>query len=194
MLREEILNSISLQYKTFVSEGLILSTVLALGFIQDPFRILLLAVPPLFISLTALWLIEQSRMMRAGNFLSILEDEINLEINEIGLFWENWLRLRKVSFFSPHRIHHFAQYLLVIMTYFIVTLLSIAGCWIYQVLPSDILTWITIIYGFMLFLLFIPVWKIIIHKRAVHSREEFLEWKDKYLAYLKMTYIPAEKG
>jgi len=108
-LREEILESIRLQNRIITGEAV--ATGLALGFhLTEQIEILIAALPPVTVVLTALWIVEQSRMMRAGNYMQFLEDKINTLFDKPVITWENWLR-RKVSWFSIHHIHHWAQYI-----------------------------------------------------------------------------------
>lgn len=109
-LRKEILFSIEWQHKFVFGEASIIGLLLSVGLTQENFTQVLVAIPPTITVLSSLWLVEQTRMMRAGDFMQFLEHKINLELHENNLLWENWLRRPNVSKFDPHRIHHYAQY------------------------------------------------------------------------------------
>jgi amino acid transporter len=128
-LREEVLQAINTQHRTFIAESFFVSIVFSFSLIGTIFlkpqdtllninilsAILSFLVAPIIIFLTSLWLIEQSRMMRAGEFLEWLEDEINVQLNGPYLIWENWLRRDGVSPFDVHRLHHYAQHIIILM-------------------------------------------------------------------------------
>ncbi|MGA2122127.1 MAG: hypothetical protein ABSG49_08800 [Methanoregula sp.] len=125
-LREEIMQAINTQHRTFIAESFFVSIVFSFSLISnliirsnntDNYDILtsismafLFITAPVVIFYTSLWLIEQSRMMRAGDFLELLEDEINRNLQGPYLTWENWLRRDDVSFLDVHKLHHYAQY------------------------------------------------------------------------------------
>ncbi len=118
LLREEILNSISWQNRLLISGMAIVPVIFALGISLEQWRMLLIALPPVVILFTALWLVEQSRMMRAGDYLQMLENETNLyKGGRSYLSWENWLRRKWAGFLNIHRIHHWAQYVAILCLY-----------------------------------------------------------------------------
>lgn len=133
-LREEILQAISTQHRTFIAESFFVSIVFSFSLMGTIFlkpiegnpidfftisSVLAFLIAPAVIFLTSLWLIEQSRMMRAGEFLERLEDEINEQLKGPFLIWENWLRREEVPFFDVHQLHHYAQHIIIGMLSFI---------------------------------------------------------------------------
>lgn len=105
LLREEILQSNSLQQRivlglaTFV--GLVFSLVFS-GVLSQldeipaaSVEVLLGAVLPIIAAATGIWLVEQSRVMMAGNYLYMLEHKIHRAVGGAPMSWENWLRRRE---------------------------------------------------------------------------------------------------
>lgn len=111
-LRQEIFNSIGWQNRIFIAAATIISVLLGLGLTEkEMLRLSVIIIPPAVIAFTAFWLVEQSRMMRAGDYLQLLEDEINTKIGGAYILWENWLRRGGISWRDIHKIHHISQYL-----------------------------------------------------------------------------------
>lgn len=111
-LRHEISESIRLQNHTLTNGGILLGVVFGLAFSQQgslPFSLLLLSITPISITVCFMWLIEQTRMMRAGGYLEQLEKRIDEKLGGSYLTWEQWLRANGFSRASAHRIHHYAQ-------------------------------------------------------------------------------------
>lgn len=108
-LRQEILNSIGWQNRVLTAAVPIISVILGLGLtVSERYDLLLIIIPLAVIGLTSFWLVEQTRMMRAGDFLQLVENEINSKTGGAYLLRENWLRRRNISWHDPHRIHHFS--------------------------------------------------------------------------------------
>lgn len=117
-LRNEVIQSIRFQNRIVLGEAIVVALISGLQ-IATLFRsalksslapIIQLAafvLPPIIIVSTALWAAEQSRMMRIGNYLSLLENKVNEDLNAVCLSWENWLRSGSVSFVG--NIHHAAK-------------------------------------------------------------------------------------
>lgn len=102
LLRDEINQSNRLQQRivlglaTFVGLvfGLVFSGTLSSLETQSSISIELViaAVLPIIGSAAGIWLVEQSRVMMAGNYLQILEYKINNQVGNAPMSWENWLR------------------------------------------------------------------------------------------------------
>jgi hypothetical protein len=102
LLREEILQSNGLQQRivlglaTFV--GLVFSLVFSGVLAQSEVlpggsvELLLGAVVPIVAAAAGIWLVEQSRVMMAGNYLYLLEHKIHDAVGGAPMSWENWLR------------------------------------------------------------------------------------------------------
>ncbi len=135
-LRKEILQSLRIQYKIYAAEAAtIFGAVIGVAALQNyspsstPY--IFLGIPLIFIIFTSLWITEQTRMMRAGNYIEMLENVMNKEIDHICLFWENSLRLKKTPRFSQWQYR--SQFIGVIGSFLIVSVLSIWAMWNYKV-------------------------------------------------------------
>lgn len=115
-LRSEILQSIQFQNRVILSGAVVVAVIYGLQFSgvlpqlteEDPtFELIIATLPPVVTISIALWIVEQSRMMRAGRYLSHLENKINEHLEGPVLSWENWLRDGDTP--AAHRIHHNAQ-------------------------------------------------------------------------------------
>lgn len=122
MLREEIMQSVKIQSKVILGESVLIAVIFGFEisgitkrFIENvpTFRFLIATIPPVIIISTAIWLVEQSRMKRAGKHLQELEQRINTELGGRSsmdyLTWENDLRDGK--YLKDHKIHVWAHYL-----------------------------------------------------------------------------------
>lgn len=94
-LREEIQESIRNQVRVLGYGGTALSVLLGVGLLEQSV-VVLVVLPLLAFFFFVLWNVEQTRMMRAGDYLSFVEDEINQSLanGEPALLWEEWLRWR----------------------------------------------------------------------------------------------------
>lgn len=171
-LRQEILNSIGWQNRFVIAEVTVISALLGLGLTEQPLKFLLTAIPPAVIALTAFWLIEQSRMMRAGDYLQLLEDEINIKAEGAYILWENWLRLGMAG--GVHTIHHISQYLGVFGVFYVVSGISIWKTITLGLLPC----WAWVLYIAMLVILLVPICLVIPHRAT--ERKEFKCWRQVY--------------
>lgn len=135
-LREEISQSIDFQNQIILGGAVVVGIVYGLQFSGvlpalsdgDPLvtQLIVASIPPIVIVSTSLWLTEQSRMMRAGDFLSFLESKINRELEGPYLTWELWLRTGNTP--AVHQTHRRAQ-LLGYLGFFLV--LGALGLWLY---------------------------------------------------------------
>ena len=115
-LRDEINQSIEFQNRIVIGGGAFIAAAYGLQFsgilgelaIQNPVLKLVVAVLPTVVVFTiSLWIIEQSRMMRAGHYLHFLENKINAELDGVYLTWENWLRGSNTPIY--HQTHRIGQ-------------------------------------------------------------------------------------
>jgi hypothetical protein len=197
-LRDEILRSVELQSKTFAYEGVFLGLALSISFIEDRLRLLLIGIPPTFIAFSFMWLIEQSRMMRAGNYLEWLEIRINRTLGgKVSLSWENWLRRPGVPLLSSHRIHHYSQYGLVLFLFLSVTVVAIAGMVFFQVLVEPFLTFLVVLYGALLVLVITLTLPIVIHRSESRKQKRmelaltWVEWEQDFARLCASTDVPS---
>ncbi len=173
-LREEILNSINWQNRFVIAIVPIISALLGLGLADEKtLKLLLVAIPPAVIVFAAFWLTEQSRMMRAGDYIQLLEDEINHKVGEASISWENWLRIGMTR--GAHRIHYISQYLGVMGILYI-----LSGFSIWKTITDCLLPlWVPIIY--ILMLIFMAFLIIPIVRHQPRERAEFKYWRQVYL-------------
>lgn len=183
-LREEIMESIRLQHRAFISEAFFISIVFSLSLVEDKYKSFILSITPAVIAFTCLWLIEQSRMMRAGDFLQLLEDEINISLKEPSLTWENWLRREEVGWWDIHKIHHVSQYLVMVL-FLSLGIFSIREMWFLELLDWNKRIILTIIYSTLIFGLFILIYKVIDHRLSMIDKPGFERWKKGYWEKLK---------
>lgn len=117
-LRNEIIQSVRFQNKVVLGEAVVVALISglqvvtlfkgrAMSSLTPVIKLAAFVLPPIIIVSTALWAAEQSRMMRIGNYLSLLENKVNEELNTVCLSWENWLRSGGVSFVG--NVHHAAK-------------------------------------------------------------------------------------
>lgn len=194
-LREEIQNSIRLQHATFsvgvplLAVGLSLSQLNQLGSDTKALQFIVLAIPPFAYAILCLWLIEMSRMMRAGNYLRLLEDRLNIMLQNTGLVWENWLRLQvPINFFDPHTIHHWVQWFLssIILAIAVIAIFTIGVGEQTFVLDKWIFVISYSLFGCVLLVLGFPI---VSHKRTItvgylpgptQGSKEFRDWLHRY--------------
>lgn len=87
-LRQEILNSVNWQNRILIATAGIISVLLGLGLtVAETLTFSSIIIPPAVTVLTAYWLVEQSRMMRAGNYIQLLEDDINIKAGGPYILW-----------------------------------------------------------------------------------------------------------
>lgn len=172
-LRQEILNSINWQNRILIATAGIISVFLGLGLsIAEALTLSAIIIPPAVTVLTAYWLVEQSRMMRAGDYLQLLEDEINIKAGGAPLLWENWLRGGMAG--GIHRIHHISQYLAGIGVFYVVSAVSLWNTITLNLLPC----WVWGLYIAMLIFMLVLITLVVRHQPK--KRGEFEEWKKKY--------------
>jgi len=120
-LREEILHSIELQYKIIMAMATVVAFILGLSIVQPTWTLVILVLPWIATAFVSLWLIEFTRMMRAGGFLHLLEKDINAEVGELCIYWETMLRECRELEVGVHKIHrHVMQMFLVILAFTVI--------------------------------------------------------------------------
>lgn len=183
-LHEEIVESIRLQHRTFISEAFFISIVFSVGLAKTDYNTFILSITPAVIAFTCLWLIEQSRMMRAGDFLQLLEDDINISLKEPSLAWENWLRREEVGWWDIHKIHHVSQYLVMIL-FLSLGIFSIREMWLVELLDFNKRIILTLIYSILIFALFILIYRVIDQRKSKIDKKGFKGWKEGYWKEIK---------
>lgn len=174
-LREEILTSIRWQNRLAIAETTVISILFGLGLNVTNLKFLIMAIPPAVIVLSAFWLIEQSRMIRAGDYLQFLEDEINAKSGGVHISWENWLRMGTAGI--VHTIHHWAQYLGVLVIFHTLSGISLWMLWKDEAEYNFPMWAWWICVAFLIFLLVIVIFAI---QHRPTEKDKFKEWKRKY--------------
>lgn len=136
-LRDEVNQSIEFQNKIVIGGGVLIGVAYGLQFsgileeltMENPtLRLIIAALPTVTLFTIALWIVEQSRMMRAGHYLHFLENKINAELDGVYLTWENWLREGNTS------VYHDAHYVGQMIGYaFFLYALAVLGLCLYAV-------------------------------------------------------------
>lgn len=130
-LRSEITESIRNQVRILGYGGTAISILLGLGVIRRS-MLLLVSLPFLAFFFFVLWNVEQTRMMRAGDYIALLEDRVAETYEEPTLSWENWLRYRSEH---PERdiyqLHYVAQYA-ILGLFATLILMGIVNLWVWN--------------------------------------------------------------
>jgi hypothetical protein len=142
MLRGEIQSAIKNQVQILGYGGAALSVVLGAGLIQES-ALVVATLPLLAFFFFVLWNVEQTRMMRAGDYLYGVEKQIDATADAPTMRWETWLRDRNengepepvaprgfLSVRDVYRLHYHSQ-LLVQMVFVLVILGGIAAVWLW---------------------------------------------------------------
>jgi hypothetical protein len=199
-LRREIENSIRLQHATFgigiplLALGLGLSQIKQSGEESLGLQFIVLAIPPFAYGILCLWIVEMARMMRAGNYLRLIEDRLNQQVSGAGLLWENWLRDQtSAGIFDPHVVHRWSQRILYLM---IVLIAGIAVAIIAISRQDFVVPKLVFVITYTLIgcLLLTFSWPIVIHSRRdptsyrtateLETSKEFENWLKRYLSKL----------
>lgn len=132
-LRSEIELAIRNQVRILGYGGTVLGVFAGLGIIQ-PSVLVVVALPFIAFFFSILWSIEQTRMMRAGDYISTIETRLNEEhLEEPVLLWENWLRFRadRQPEYDIYFIHYWLQYI-VIAVFMLTEIVGIVTIWSWQ--------------------------------------------------------------
>jgi len=185
-LRKEILEAIKLQHRTIIAESFFVSIVFAIGLLQSGaqyfYQAMIISIIPFVIGFTSVWLIEQSRMMRAGDYLEFLEDKINILLDcSCCLTWENWLRRKEIKRTDVHRIHHLSQ-IVVIILFIIIGFFSIFLLWGLQEIDINFRHIMCSFYFVLMLILVYIVYKVVIHRDEPANKDMYFKWEnDTYL-------------
>jgi Cu/Ag efflux pump CusA len=215
-LREEILEAIRLQNKIIMGEAIAVGIILGFGLAGTTYKVVLIAIPFVIIILNSYWAVEQSRMMRAGNFMQFLEDKINLKLGGAYVVWENWLRretdkknnrsfVQKIRYMikdwrkpkDANIIHHRAQCLSILGVFYLVGVIIIFA-FLYSPNRFDIsifkdmarYIYIGLLFAYLVIFLLsiIPVFQVIRHRGTPAEKTEFSEWSKKYWEDMNKAY------
>lgn len=157
-LRGEINESYRRQHQLVVGQATLIGLAIGLQFgfdfiggstggsgVAEFLRFAFMAIPPLVLVTASLWLLEHNRVMRAGNYLQLLEFRINDRVDGNPLSWETWLRdppsrplLERIR--SPHfvfNVCHFIGYPAFFVAMEVVSMALVAK-WVYAVPVWDV--------------------------------------------------------
>lgn len=186
-LREEILYCLKTQHDIYIAEGAaVFGAVIGIVALADSnfgnvINYILLGAPLIFIIFTSLWITEQSRMMRAGNYIEMLENEINNEYRkthlgeDLALFWENSLRINRPRFSQEHYI---SQLIGIFGSYLVVSTFSIGMIWKNKFVSGNPFIILFVFYLFFFILILYLIVRILTHKAT--KIEDFLESRKIY--------------
>lgn len=175
-LRSEVEESIRNQVRILGYGGTALSLLLGVGIVQAS-QMLLVSLPFLAFFFAVLWNIEQTRMMRAGDYISTIEKRLNQnEFEEPVMLWETWLRFRASN--QPegdiYQRHYQAQYV-VIGIFMLIILGGMVGLWVErpESVPVSLAVGLTVVYaGFLLMTLYF-LQAVVRHESVEHSFDRF---------------------
>lgn len=177
-LRSEIELAIRNQVRILGYGGTVLGVFAGIGVVRPSFLVIA-ALPFIAFFFAVLWSIEQTRMMRAGDYISTIEKRVNKEYFEQPvMLWENWLRYRGAK--QPERdiyqVHYWSQYL--IITVFILTeVVAIVSVWTWQPGNIQITSQIalTILYITFIIIIYYILRKVVRHESIENSFGVFQE-------------------
>lgn len=201
-LRDEIDQSIEFQNQIVIGGGAFIAAAYGLQFsgildeltMENPvLSLIIAALPTVAVFTIALWIIEQSRMMRAGHYLHFLENKINAELDGVYLTWENWLRSENTPVYhQTHRVGQLIGYAMFLYG------LAVLGLAVYAIEILGITTgsiatlsfdWASLAFAYFLFNLALLVYLarytyiIVFHDIDDESTfEEFKRWEVSYAA------------
>lgn len=102
----ELQNRIAFGQAVLVGVGVGVSTVARGEAVAVPDYVLSIglgALPVIVATSTAAWLLEQARVMRAGNYLSEVEDFLRYDTDKELIMWETWLRSDRSERYGIYR-------------------------------------------------------------------------------------------
>ena len=187
-LRAEIQESIRNQVRILGYGGTAISLILGIGLIEESI-IVLVVLPLLSFFFFVLWNVEQTRMMRAGDYLSFIEDEANRAMpnGEPVMLWEGWLRWRATNGgYDIYDYHYYAQ-MLVLGVFMLVICFGLGVVW-YLPTAFPIRLGIAGLYG-----TFLVVGLFLIRGTVRHDR---MDMKESYRALCEQRrerYAPSEE-
>lgn len=179
-LRSEVELAIQNQVRVLGYGGTVLGVFAGIGIIR-PSVLVVVALPFIAFFFSILWSIEQTRMMRAGDYISTIETRLRDEHFEDGvLLWENWLRYRADQQPEPdiYLIHYWLQYI-VITVFMFTEVVGILTVWTWDSTALGLTTRVGLT---VLYLGFIAVMYVILRKIVRHKdiRESFSVFRDSF--------------
>ena len=175
-LRSEIELAIRNQVRILGYGGTVLGVFGGLGVFR-PSVLILAALPFIAFFFSILWSIEQTRMMRAGDYLSTIEHRLNDDYFEDPvMLWESWLRFRAEN--QPERdiyqVHYWSQYL-IIGTFILAEFIGIVTIWVWQpeALGLPVQIGLTAVYVLFIGIMYYILKKVVKHKNIEASFGNF---------------------
>jgi hypothetical protein len=125
-LRSEICQSIAKQHQITLAGYALVSAATGYMISASHWRALI-AIPPLFIAMAALWAVECNRMVRAGYYIGyVLWPEICVLVGRsTSDGWETWIRLSEGNEGSFRKWQHLFQSIVIILIPLILSLTAI---------------------------------------------------------------------
>lgn len=180
-LRSEVKVAIRNQVRILGYGGTVLGAFAGLGILQPSFLVIA-ALPFIAFFFAILWSIEQTRMMRAGDYISTIENRLNEEcFTEPVMLWENWLRFREGHpELDIYQIHYLSQYL-IISVFILTEITGILNVWFWQFETFGIIVKISLTAVYIVFIgiMYYILQKVIRHKDIESSFGRFREKSDR---------------
>lgn len=174
-LRSEIEVAIQNQVRILGYGGTVLGVFAGLGVIRPSFLVIA-ALPFVSFFFAILWSIEQTRMMRAGDYISTIEERLNDEyFDKPVMLWENWLQYRGEN---PERdiyqLHYWSQYL-IISVFVLTEVVGILNVWAWELEKLGLVMKFALTAVYIIFILIIAyiLQKVIRHKDLKKSFGSF---------------------
>ncbi len=175
-LRSEIEMAIQNQVRILGYGGTALSLIVGFGAIQNSLLVIT-TLPFLAFFFSVLWNVEQTRMMRAGDYISTIETRFNEEeFEKPVMLWETWLRFRASE--QPERDiyeYHYRAQNMVLGVFMLIIASGIVAIWVWH--PgaiSDLAGGIlTLIYATFLVITYYLLKQVVKHNPVEHSFNRF---------------------
>lgn len=179
-LRSEIELAIRNQVRILGYGGTVLGVFAGLGVLQ-PSALIAAALPFIAFFFAVLWSIEQTRMMRAGDYISTIEDRLNEEyFDSHVMLWENWLRYRGgVPERDIYNVHYWSQYL-IISVFILAEVIGILNVWVWQFesFGTEAKIGLTMIYVSFVIIMYYILTKVVRHRSIKVSFAVFRDGLD----------------
>ena len=177
-LRSEIELAIRNQIRILGYGGTVLGVFAGLGIIR-PSILIIAALPFISFFFAILWSIEQTRMMRAGDYLATIEDRANDEyFDEPVLLWESWLRYRgeRQPEIDIYQIHYFTQYI-VIGIFILTVFIGIITVWTWKPESTglELKIGLSLLYSIFILIMGYVLTKVVKHKDVSGSFQRFFK-------------------
>ena len=163
------------------------SLVTALGFMTIKTIPLLIVIPFIVSVFYGSWVVEQTRILRLGEFLLLLECGINLAADKPIIMWEAWRKLSRGG--NAQMLHRAVYWIIDIVWFFVLFLLTITSTVImlptlYDILPG-VLYYLIALCSFIPSAILIVLFVLFIKARSRWHSIDLRTLPDKYNALRK---------